>query len=548
MKSSIKIATILLLTITLFFGSCGEDWLELENPNRVDEFNIQSPSGIRQLEIGMYRRLADLYNYFWQLYMSHLPLEYAMYVTIGEGPYHLQIMDLNIAPTNPFILWLYADYYSMLTIANRIIEALENDMGTVNRLSEREFDLILGSAYYMRAFSHFYLLHSWGRPFDSDDNEWGVIMHTSVVSEREQAQKSRSRTSEVYDQIEKDLLAAEDILILSSELLPSELGRPTRGAATALLGKTYLFRKKYQDAANKFKQFIDENPDKYLLPYYGDNFHGKYENGPESVFEVQFADLVTTNRWQGGGTGNHYQIYAGGHGMGRNNFQVPLELMKREDDSDAVPGALSNFDIRDIRFSETVYSAGPTRTYVFLGDTIEIRDSLFFTNPPRRITRTPRHRHTPKKYISNRRTASNAGGLATDISYENQNVMRVAEVYLLYAEALANLNEFAEANIWLNKVVRRARGYRLDETTPYDFNGSNLADFMEFLIEEKRKEFIGEQIRWYDVLRWGVVEDELLRLKDHPQPRPQWNDKSTCFPIPRAEMNANPLLKQNPGY
>jgi starch-binding outer membrane protein, SusD/RagB family len=533
----------LIFTIILFVSGCDEDFLELKNPNRVTDEDIQSPSGVRQLEIGMYRRIADAYNYFWQLYMSHIPGEYEMKETTGEGPMHQQVWNLNMTPANVFNAWLYSDYYGSLSIANRIIEYMETEAGTVKELPEREFNLILGGAYFMRAFNHFYLLHTWGRPFDADD-VYGIVMHTSIVSERSQFEKPRSKPSEVYAQIEKDLKSAEDILLLASQLRPEELGRPTRTAATAFLGKVYLFQKKYQLAADKFKQFIDENPDKTLLPYYGDNFHGKYENGPESVFEIQFADLVTTNRWQGGGTGNHYQIYTGGHGMGRDNFGVNPAIVRREDDAEAIPGDIRNFDIRDIRFSETVYSAGPTRAYVFLGDTIQIRDTLFFMNPPVRVRRSAKHTYTPKKYISNYRTASNAGGIATDISYENQVVMRVAEVYMLYAEALANLNRVDEAGQWLNKVMRRARGYRLTESTPYDFTGNNFNDFMALLMEEKRKEFIGEQIRWYDVIRWGIAESEIARVPG----RVAWIDKAACFPIPIREIANNSLMVQNPGY
>ena len=543
MNSSKVIKISLVLALVVLFLGCSEDFLVLDNPNRLTDEDIKSASGIRQLEIGMYERIATpVYNYFWQTYMSHLPGEYEFRETTGEGPDHLQVWNLNMAPTNRFSAsYLYSGYYESLANTNRIIEYLEE--GPIDGLDERESDLILGGAYFLRAFNHFYLLHSWGRPFDEDD-QYGIVMHTSIVSERQHYEKARSRPSEVYQQIEKDLKKAEEILPLASQLSDSELGRATRGAATAYLGKVYLFQKKYEKAAEKFQQFIDENPDKGLLPYFGDNFNGKYRNGPESVFELQYADLTTTSPWMGGGSANHYQMYVGGHGMGRDNVAVHEDVMIREDDSHAVPGKLSNFDVRDIRFSETVYSAGPTRTYIFRGDTIQIRDTLFFLNPPRRVQMSSKNKYTPKKYISNYRNASNSGGMAPDVSYENQIVMRVAEVYLLHAEALAHLNRIPEATVWLNKIIRRARGYYLDETTPFDFTGNTLDEFMELLIEEKRKEFIGEQIRWYDVIRWGIAESEIARVEG----RPAWNDRAVCFPIPAREIANNPNMVQNPGY
>jgi len=204
-----------IIALVFIFGSCSDEFLELENPNRVTDENLKSPSGIRQLEIGMYTRLADNYNYFWQLYMSHLPGEYEMKETTGEGPYHQEVWNLNIKPTNTFIGWLYSAFYASLNNANRIISYMEEGTGTVNELPEREFDLILGSAYYIRALNHFFLLHSWGRPFDGDD-QWGIVLQTSIVSEQTDYQKGRSAPSVVYAQIEQDLINAKSRLPLTT--------------------------------------------------------------------------------------------------------------------------------------------------------------------------------------------------------------------------------------------------------------------------------------------------------------------------------------------
>lgn len=530
MKAKTIFYALAIVSISFWTASCGEDFLNLENPNAVSEDVMISPSGIRQLETGIYFTLGNAYNYFWPLYMAHLPGEYEMKETTGEGPMHQQVWNLNVAPSNVFNGWLYGDFTKISALSTRVIRYMESGEGTINELPDREFRNILGGAYFMRAQAHFFLLHAWGRPFDPDD-KYGIVLHTEIVKTREQINKARSKPSEVYASIEQDLLKAEDLLFPSSQLQPEELGRPTRGAATALLGKTYLFQKKYSEAEAKFLQFINENPDKKLLEYYGDNFHGNNENGAESIFEVQYADMVPTNRWQGGGTGSHYQIYVGGHGMGRDNFGIPASI-------------LAGFDARDIRLSETVYMAGPTKTYIYHGDTLRIRDTLFFTTPPMRVKKSPKHTYTPKKYISNYRDAANTGGLATDVGDENMVVMRVAEVYMLYAETLANLGRIPEAGNYLNMVIRRARGYYPNETSPYDYTGNDFEEFMNLLMEEKRKEFIGEQIRWFDVIRWGIGESELLLVPG----RVAYIDRAACFPIPTQEMANNKAMIQNPGY
>jgi starch-binding outer membrane protein, SusD/RagB family len=523
---SISIVSLFILILT----ACDKDFLNVSNPNWLTDDQIKTPAGIRQLEVGMYDQLTHVYNYYYQVMNSHLPGEYQSTATTGGDWDFRSAGHFNVSPgSNFYMTTIYSGLYGIHPNANRIITYLENNEGTVNQLPEREFNLILGSAYFMRAYSHFVLLHMFGRSFDGTD-QWGIVIHDKIISVHEDFEKPRAKPSEVYAFIESDLIKAKEILLKSSELLPEELGRPTIGAATALLGKLYVFRQEYSKAVVEFELFLSENPDKELLPYYGDNFHGKSDNGPESIFELQFADLVPTSPWTGGGSANNFQIFLGGHGMGRDIIGVPDEIME-------------GFDPSDIRFSETVYSAGPTRTYIYHGDTIAIRDTLFFLDPPAPVRKSARNTYTPKKYINNHRSATNPGGLAPFVSDENQVVMRVAEVYMLYAEALAELNRIGEASEYLNRVMRRARGYWYYEESPFDYIGNDQGEFMALLMEEKRKEFIGEQVRWWDVLRWGIVENEVARI-----PNRVWHDRGQAFPIPAKEMETNKYMIQNPGY
>ncbi len=521
-KHFIKSTSIVSLFI-LMLSACDKDFLDVTHPNSLTDAEIKTPEGIRQLEIGMYDRLTDVYNYSYQLMNSYLPGEYEFTRIGGNWWWHRQAWNFDASPySNNFVNRIYSGFYEIHPNANKIITYLEENEGTVNQLPEREFNQILGSAYFMRAYSHFVLLHTFGRPFDGTD-EWGIVIHDKIVSVHEDFEKPRLKPSEVYAFIEGGLIKAKEILLKSSELFPEESGRPTRGAATALLGKLYVFRQEYSKAVDEFELFLSENPDKELLPYYGDNFHGKYDNGPESIFEVQFSDLIAKSPWQGGGPANNFQVYVGGHGMGPNMIGVPEQIME-------------GFGPRDIRFSETVYSAGPTRTYIFHGDTIAIRDSLFFTDPPEPVRPNHRNTYTPKKFISNYRFPLN-------LSDENQPIIRLAEVYLLHAEALAKLNRVAEASEFLNRVMRRARGYWYYEESPFDYTGTDQEEFMALLMEEKRKEFVGEQVRWWDVLRWGIVEDEVARI-----PGRVWHDRGQAFPIPAREIDNNRFMIQNPGY
>ena len=77
---------------------------------------------------------------------------------------------------------------------------------------------------------------------------------------------TRASTEEVYAFVEKDLLAAAEILPERSE---SEVGRATRGAALGLLGKVYLYQEKWQEAHDVLKTVIDSKQYK-LMENFGD--------------------------------------------------------------------------------------------------------------------------------------------------------------------------------------------------------------------------------------------------------------------------------------
>ncbi|NJK86858.1 MAG: RagB/SusD family nutrient uptake outer membrane protein [Bacteroidales bacterium] len=131
-----------------------------------------------------------------------------------------------------------------MSIANRIIEYIEGNYGTVGEMSQGEKDRILGTAYFMRGLQYFRLLHYWGKPFDESD-KWGVVIHTEVVTEVEKGQKPRAKVSEVYKLIEDDFSKAKGLLWdfeQMATLKPTELGRPTKAAASAWLGKHIYFR------------------------------------------------------------------------------------------------------------------------------------------------------------------------------------------------------------------------------------------------------------------------------------------------------------------
>jgi tetratricopeptide (TPR) repeat protein len=550
-KIYFKIGKIAATVLFVFLFTGCQDFLETEQLNKQTTDDLSNPESVRKLDIGIYNGYAGSYNYFWPLYLSHCAGEYEFKEPVNEGPDHFEMWNLNPSPANSALGSIFAGFYSTIIRANRVIQIIESQEGTIGEMPVDEQDIILGGAYFMRGLSYFYLLHIWGRPFDGDD-KWGVVIHTDVVDTREQIKKARSKPSEVYALIESDFAKAKSLLPDPADLPATELGRPTKPSAIAMLGKTYVFEKKYPEAITEFGEFIQNYGDvgmasqnyKGLLPYYGDNFHGgKFENSIESLFEVQFGDLVTTNPWSGGGTGSHFQIYSGGPDMGRNNVSVRHSLFFD----------FQKYDIRKVEsrfhyYDEDIHSDNYADTIIFRGQTIVCRDSVMLFHDGKPYQMAPykysnKTENSPKKYINRLRGANNAQGMASDVGDENQIVLRVSEVYFLYAEALleggGDLNKAIEL---VNKVTRRAYGYSEDEVTPYDYNPGASGDFKTYLMAEKRKEFIGEQVRWFDMVRWGIAEQECALTGR------VYTTRVDCWPMPNREVAANPLCEQAPGY
>ena len=132
----------------------------------------------------------------------------------------------------------------------------------------------------------------------------------------------------------------------------------------------------------------------------------------------------------------------------------------------------------------------------------------------------------PYKY----KTARSSG-----VATENYTILRLAELYLIRAEARANLNDLPGAVSDINLIRNRAG---LTNTTATDKTSILLA-----IESERRCELFCEWgNRWFDLLRTNRADAVL------PSVKPGWDKNDRFFPIPAVEIKSNPALTQNPGY
>lgn len=137
------------------------------------------------------------------------------------------------ASNNTTVSGNWSDMYLYIYEANAIIEGVEASTG----LSKSIRDQVLGEAKFLRAFSYFYLI-----------NLYGDVPLVTSTDYRENRLAARTLVGDVYKQIESDLIEAQKLLLDDYSFSKDEKVEPNRWAATALLARTSLYQKKWNDA------------------------------------------------------------------------------------------------------------------------------------------------------------------------------------------------------------------------------------------------------------------------------------------------------------
>ena len=155
---------------------------------------------------------------------------------------------------------------------------------------------LLGEAYFLRAYYYFRMVRVFA----------GVPLVLKVVDNTEDWHQPRASVAAIYDQILADLELANKYLWKKSEYLPADAGRATKGAAQAMLMKVNLYMgspywQEYNPSKTASQCFSDAKAwgdsiiasgEYDLCPNYEDNFTIEGENGIESVFEIQYAEVT----------------------------------------------------------------------------------------------------------------------------------------------------------------------------------------------------------------------------------------------------------------
>ncbi len=317
----------------------------------------------------------------------------------------------------------------------------------------------------------------------------------------------------VYAQIESDLLAAKDNL--PSSLPSSEAARLTKGAVTAMLGKVYLYDGKPALAA---AQLADVNGTPggtsqygyHLLSNFSDLWTTSNKFNTESILEVAHTSAGNSywGIWgSGSDEGNSVNVMAGPRGyvkIGSLAPNLPSGWSFNVFTQDFVTAMTG-----DPRFTATVLDLKTMKTNGQADYIQGYQDTGYFLN----------------KFIPRQSDVTTGQGDAVLNYKQDSYVIRLADTYLLEAEALGGSGARAQA---LLDAVRSRAGL------------SSVPVSLVAIKAERRLELAGEGHRFFDLVRWGDAASKLAS-------RGFVAGKNEIFPIPYKEL-LNTKLVQNLGY
>jgi len=377
----------------------------------------------------------------------------------------------------------WSNYYQAIFRANLLLEKIEDvDIPRKARY--------IAETRFLRAVCYFDLVRIFG----------DVPPVTSVLSVKECYSLARAPVSTIYNEIIlPDLLAAESGL--PATYASADVGRPTLGAAKALLGRVYLTLGNFQQAESKLMEVTTMGYD--LEPDYESIFYNANKRHKGYIWDIEYESGV-------------------GCGSNKVNNFMP---------NDANMAAYFNVRGTGNEWNNPtqqlidLYEPGDIRKLISVGERSGFTDRNGNWVP---IQGGTCQTYT-KKYLVN-------GSPAAGDDAANWKYIRFADVLLMLAEAMNENGKTAQAIPHLNRVRARAKVSEYPLTM-------NQAETRAAIEKERRLELCFEGHRWFDLLRTGKAYETMKSFGMEPH--------MTVFPIPLAQLqlvNDPAVLWQNPGY
>ena len=519
-----KKISLFFIAFSMLLVSCKDAFIDLAPPSNLNANSFyKTQQDMNQATLSAYGNLRTLYNAAY-VRIGEIRSDNTTYSWLSGNPANEKGIDefaSPLLPENSFITDLWNDSYKTILRCNIVIGRSDAATFTDEKLRSQ----YKAEAHFLRALVNFWLNRAFGGQA-LDNQLLGVIKVDKELTQEEAYALGRASLQEMYDFIVEDLKYAE--ANLPESYGGSDKGRVTKAGATALLGKVYTTMAGYPlNKGNEYYNLASEklleviNNSRYsLVPSYKDLFDVSKKNSTESLFEVQYMkgapNAATGSPWN-------------------NNFAP------RFSDKEVVLVGDKGGENSPTQYMSNAYEIGDPRKFVSMRDGwINAKTGTFQT----------------EKYVSKYYDIATSGS----DNGNNWIELRLADVYLLYAEALVRSGgNKGTALLYLNKIRERAKNTPGDPAIQPAANllkNYVLSDFSNdqallLAIEnERRVELAFENHRWFDLVRTGRAKDVMVAEQEFDGYNNfTWSDNALAYPIPMTVMQSNPQkIIQNKGY
>lgn len=565
MKKWHVIQLISLALVFLLAPAC-EDLLDEVPVSQVSGLYLDTKSGFEDAVEAVYSGLRDYYGRERSMTLTVFGTD--TYTMGADGSFkfvnqYTSQMDGRLSITRE--VWNF--FYTAINTANAVIDRAGADIPGLDAATKKTR---IAEVKFLRAHNYFLLVQIFGP------------VHLTLT-ENKQVQKEASRTPvpDIYKAILADLESALPDLPKTQ----AQYGRVTQGACEHLLARVYLTKATSEAAASgdyakaeTHAKNVINNYGYSLLPDFASVFaQGAGEINSEVIMATQYtsdplsnigptAGNTATNAGEGNNTHVYFLMeYDTQAGMQRDVLNG--RPFKRFRPTDYTLNVVFKFEDRakDSRYKKTfldTWLSNKPGTYTNLFD--NSKKSLTFASGDTTMfipgyemsleerAKRPYQVLVPSLYRANLFPPNRKfiDPLRPDRTYiagsRDFIMMRLAETYFIAAEALIKQNKNAEAVPFINAVRRRAAW----PGKQAEMEITEAQATMDFIMEERERELLGEMHRWFDLKRWGNLVQRVRAY--NPDGAPNVKDFHVLRPIPQDQIDRTTggaaSFPQNPGY
>lgn len=515
-----------LLILSAGLCSCSDSFLEREPEGAYVDATFYTS------DVALEAATAPLYNRAWFDYNKRPAVAIgSLRANDSYNPWmNPEFVTFQVTALNSNLSDTWKSFYGVVTMANSVIDAVNTK--TSGTVTEGAKKIAIAESRLMRGIAYYYLLELWG-PVILIENNQAVVDNPVMPLNREE---------DVFRFIINDLTYAMNNLPSSWKK-----GRATSWAAKGFLAKVYLTRSGWKKGGTRDEADLDKAKELAgevctqsglnLLQNYEDLFKYKFNNNEESLLAMQWvplgdwgvcntllADLAFSSEVTGG-----VNVWGGG-------LNGSIDMLQQYEVGDT------------IRRNATFFTQGSFYPYICISDS-----GYRYTGTASPI----------KKGVIGGPDDENDGKIQSMNSPLNTYIIRLADVYLTYAEACLGNSAALSAGpglVYFNKVRARAKVPSKESIT------------LDDIIREKRVEFAMEYTNWYDLVNWYCYKPDKMLAYLNAQQR-GWRaenitkdvngnlvfdtltepevdiliTKENMFlPYPESDVIQNPLLNDEP--